>query len=506
MKISIYRAGDTFFYLPLYIAYELGIFKRFLQNVDVEFVTNSTFIGDLAAIKKIVENTPKDVIPIAIADPTCFLWENITVEKEDRKSKIKVIGGLINKPPFWAIDHQATPFGSREELETKFKSKTLIFPKKKYATVYAIGHELSANIHDSPEESENKTIECEFGEEFTTLNARPQNKSDEYLVLSGDILTIAKAMESDSTLLTQFCFAKMKENDGTSKEYAVTGILANKDDIEKSSNKEIFINFLNAIQAALYILKSCESSELINILFNVTNNIDKKIYACDDLSNWAKIKVFELIQQGNFYPFDLSISNKAWGNSIKNLQIVDFARYNKMEHLLNNSYNDYTYFDFLQSLAFNTMGAGVSQNGQRITELEADITQKEQKITNLEADVSQKEQKITKLETDITQKAEQITKLAREAKFSLCHIRSFFCSVGKRLKTFVKDQKLFWVVMLASCIITGVVAYILHNKSHDWGDLSSISIELATFFGIPAFVAMYNKSPKMTTPNAKQSD
>lgn len=108
MELRIYRATEAFLYLPTYIAQDLQIFDTLLKNNEfgiksVEFITSN---GDVDAIKDMLEaNKEEGVIAIAIGDPIAFLSNTSSIDENDWKN-IKVIGAIINRLTYWAVDHK----------------------------------------------------------------------------------------------------------------------------------------------------------------------------------------------------------------------------------------------------------------------------------------------------------------------------------------------------------------------------------------------------------------
>ena len=499
MKILIHRPGDTFFYLPLYIAHEFGIFKRFLPDIQVEFapILNGNFEGDFTAVTKIVENTSKSIIPIAIADPTSFLLVNsVKVGGTDKKNQIKVIGGLINKPPFWVIDHYYdNPLNKIEEFEEHFKDKTLIVPQKKYATIYAIGEQISAIIHNS-NNAEN-VEHCEFGKEFEKLEelqGQEGKNPNDFLVLSGDVVTIAEALVKDNTLRPQFCFANTKDDDGSSKEYAVTGILANKEDIEKEENKSIFVGFLTALQTAIVLIENCSSNELINVLSNAS--IDKVFSRplSDDVHN----KLFELIKDANCYSKSLNIEKSAWTNTLNNLRSVSAARYESKKTYLDGSFDAHTDFRFLQYLELNVIedlkskvickdkGCNKDIELEKLrtekTELEQQVGEKDSELKKLRTEKIELSAGLENLKTKNSTLENQVKELEKSrwvrtffksiVSFLKCYkvwILTFIVIVGVWILGIYKEESYFAIIGVSTTIIFGVAGfmYMKKRKSQD---------------------------------------
>ena len=356
MKIEIFRAADAFIYLPLYIAEKLGIFKRF--NVEVKFadVPKNANGGDDGAIKSMLSSNSADTIYIAIADPTSFLLhKDIVVKGKDKKEEIQVIGGLINKPPFWAIDHCDEGEASDiRKLGARFKNKTLIVPRQRYVTINGIGKEVSRYMYAN--HSEEQIENCDFGKEFDKLRELQKGgkKDNEVLVLSGDVVSIAENLVKNNRLVPQFFFADM------GKEFAVTGILANKKQTVDKDNDEVFVNFLGAIQTAVLIIQNCCSGELINILSN-DEEFSRILLKADGTKGEVdekekKEKLIELIRDANFYPTDLRISEEAWVNSLEILRQVDVKTYEDNAVSIK-SYHKYTNFEFANRLKLNVLEA-----------------------------------------------------------------------------------------------------------------------------------------------------
>lgn len=325
MVLKIFRAADAFLYLPTYVAEEYGIFETLLKplGVDkVEFITSNG--GDIRAIELMLEenNNSDDSLAIVIGDPTAFLSKRLkeNVEVED----IRVIGAIINKLPFWAVNHVDREFDTIKDFEKEFD--TIIHYKPNLITGFYLGNRVKneAKINDFED--------VLFGEEIQTLvkhNATKTKKGTRAVAITADIVSLAKGIiDPFHNLKINYRFSK----DGF---HLTTGII---------TSKKCCINYANhlnkiaeAIQKSISMLYS--SNKIAN---DICTDISKKpLFNSITLNRYEIDKIIELIYQEKFYPADLNISNQSWSAAVKALSKTEHWESEELILQLNNSYSKF---------------------------------------------------------------------------------------------------------------------------------------------------------------------
>ncbi len=300
MKIKFYRTTDAFLYLPIYLVDELGILEELLPDCQIEFPKIQKE-SDIVAIKNMLLSncSEKNSISIAIADPTAFLskkWQTEVEEKNrDLKDDCKVIGTLIHKLPFWAVNHKSEIFYDENCLRKNYDS--IIYYENNFVT----GNYLGNDIYKSYNFKHHQKI-TEFGKEIdAVINANNDNEIKTFTI-SADIVSIAKNLqEIDSTkcLSINYDFSSSPLR----KEFLTTGILTSGRVIKEHRNK--LSKIIEAIQKSILILYSSKK-----VAKYVANIINKK---SDYKLNEKQINfIVDKILQEKFYPYDLNISKESW--------------------------------------------------------------------------------------------------------------------------------------------------------------------------------------------------
>ena len=240
-EIYIYKAADAFLYLPVYIAQEHKIFKSLLkdESISIHFPKLENE-GDIIAIQEMlklnsnaIHNKRKNIIPICIADPTAFLSKKI-----DSKFDIDqcvVLGALINKLPFWAVDsNDALYCETFEQLCAGFTD--VVHYDKNLITGFHLYKRFA-------KERENCTPHPvkKFGKEFDVLTDTLEEIKESgdinrtAVVLTADIVSVAegllkKEQELDTNFSLNYYFSKEKES------LISTGILTTRHVVDKKEN------------------------------------------------------------------------------------------------------------------------------------------------------------------------------------------------------------------------------------------------------------------------------
>jgi hypothetical protein len=345
-EIYIYTAADAFLYLPVYIAKELKIFKSLLKDESISITfPDLKAEGDTHAIQemlnmneKAIYNERKNIIPICISDPTAFLSKKIS-NRYDYTQCI-VIGALINKVPFWAVDRHHIHYDSFDKLCESFTD--VIHYDKELLTGYHLGQRfMEKNKYCVPH------LASKVGSEFQVLDETYKNfisrneENKSVVALSADIVSVVKGlMEKDIDESAQFSinyyFSKEKDS------LISTGILTTKNVIRKKENHRLLCKIIEGIQKSISIIESSEEIAT-EICLKVAN--DKKIAAID---KEVARKIIERINDENFYPADLNISKNEWNNTIIALGTVEKWPQNQLNERLTSSYDDYVTNEFLK--------------------------------------------------------------------------------------------------------------------------------------------------------------
>lgn len=298
MKLVIYRAANAFLYLPTYVAEELGILDTLLRDCGITSIEFRTSLGDVAAVMDMQqENLNNDTIAIAIGDPTAFLSIRVDEKNDFKKDEIKVIGAIINKLAFWAVNHTDKQFESIDKFQNNFSK--VIHYEQEYITGYYLGNKVM-NLSKI-----GAGVQVAFGKEIEELEKYNGHGDEKALAISADIVAIAKGT-TKSDLKINYRFSKTDD-------YLTTGILATKTCCDK--HEKILSRIIEGIQKSILLIYS--STKLAEKIcetiskkpeFNQTS-IDGKVIA----------KIIELIREDKFYPADLNISRKGWTESIEAL-------------------------------------------------------------------------------------------------------------------------------------------------------------------------------------------
>jgi hypothetical protein len=313
MKLVIYRAADAFIYLPTYVAEEYGIFEALLDNTSVEFPALEKDKGDENAISKMLEASEKaDTIAIAIGDPTAFLDMN-----EEKTRDVRVIGTVINKLSFWAVNHSEKTFETVDKFGAEFNK--IIHYNGEFITGNYLGKRVSqlSNV---------KGKEVNFGEEIDVLEN--PDETEKQLAITADIVKIAKGLvKSDNPLKIHYHFSKSTEDEF--KGFITTGIITTKKCCEQYGDQ--LSKIIEGIQKSILMLYSSEKvAQLVCEKISAKQNISLQV---------AEIKkIIELIKNEEFYPADLNINREDWNKAVRARADI---RLWKNEDKINTSFDKY---------------------------------------------------------------------------------------------------------------------------------------------------------------------
>lgn len=295
MKLVIYRAADAFLYLPTYVAEELGIFKTLLRGLGVTEVEFKTSKGDADAVIDMHKaNSETDTISIAIGDPTAFLSLRVREENGFKKDDIRVIGAIINKLSFWAVNHTNTVFNSIEDFEKEFTK--VIHYNDELITGYYLGNK----VKNLSKINNGRTVD--FGTEIDVLEEEEDFKK---LAITADIVSVAKGISRTTNALTiNYRFSKPNED------HLTTGITTTVKCCQEHT--EILNKIIEGIQKSILIIYSSNQ-----VAEKICETISKKPAFNKVTIDQATIsKIIDLINEDKFYPADLNISEKGWKESL----------------------------------------------------------------------------------------------------------------------------------------------------------------------------------------------
>lgn len=321
MILKIFRAADAFLYLPTYVAEEYGIFETLLKPLGIDKVEFSTSNGgDVDAIKEMLaeNNNASDSISIAIGDPTAFLSKRL---KNIEIDQVRVIGAIINKLPFWAVNHTDKVFDSISEFDKVFS--TVIHYKENLITGYYLGSKVKKSSKISQYEA------VAFGQEIPALTKHNSQVGGKAVAITADIVALVKGMSNPKdTLIINYKFSK----EGN---YITTGVITSKKCCENNSTQ--LNKIIEAIQKSISILYSSEKiGEKI-----CTAVSQKPQFNSTPLSPAEISKIIELINEEKFYPADLNITKESWNQAVKALAKTEHWESHEEAESLKKSFGNY---------------------------------------------------------------------------------------------------------------------------------------------------------------------
>ncbi|MDR2581319.1 MAG: hypothetical protein LBC85_10050 [Fibromonadaceae bacterium] len=337
MNIKIYRAADSFLYLPAYIAEDLEILQTELAKIEkyrttqfnVEFVNldanNST--GDEKAIEEMLKNSSDNTIAIAIGSPVAFLNPNMS---ENVKKNIVVVGAIIDKLTFWAVNNHGNTqkYDSIEEMGGNGFSK-VVYPEEKFVTGYYLGKKIRNEINIDEFHNVN------FGDEIKIIKAHG-SKENKSIAITANIATLAKETKDICSKETERKFCP-KETEGISMipnassessiglyinhyfsksqgEFLTTGIVTSRNSCKNFP--EVIEKIIESIQKSISILYSSDkTARKICAVIAKAKFGDKFCEVTGDDCQTIK-KIIQMMHDEKFYPGDLNVSKKAWDKAV----------------------------------------------------------------------------------------------------------------------------------------------------------------------------------------------
>lgn len=319
MVLKIFRAADAFLYLPTYVAEEFGIFETLLKPLGingVEFITSDA--GDIKAIElMLAENSnANDSIAIAVADPIAFLSKQITMQVEE----VRVIGAIINKLPFWAVNHTDRVFDTINDFSKEF-SKVIYYNEN-----FITGHYLGIKVKTS---SKIGGYGVSFGQEIPAILAEDAQSATKSVAITADIVSLVKGISlTQNPLKINYKFSK----DGS---FFTTGVITSKKCCDSYSEK--LNKIIEAIQKSISFIYSSDK-----MAGNICATIAKKSQFSDEPLTALEIsKIIELINEEKFYPADLNIAKDGWNKAIRALAKTEHWESKDEREVLKKSFGMY---------------------------------------------------------------------------------------------------------------------------------------------------------------------
>ena len=308
MNVNFYRAADAFLYLPTYIAEYRGIYEEISKTLKVSFNTpERPDSGDLPALRSMINDSRKgDTLPIAICDP--FVMFSSGLHGMDiQPTDLRVLGAIITKVPFWAIDSKEGEI-SEDEFGKEFKR--IIYYNEKLRTGHYIGARTAhlANIND--------VNPVYFGQEFETLF---RNREKRTLAVTCDVISMGifhDYPDKQKQISVNHCYS----NNPHYKNFVTTALVTTAEVCKKYP--EYTAEVLQGVQASLGILRSsreialsvCKELAEENEFYGPQHLINGQMQKLtDDQVEW----IIDRIYEGDFYPNTLEITKIQWEETLE---------------------------------------------------------------------------------------------------------------------------------------------------------------------------------------------
>jgi len=336
-NIKIYKAADSFLYLPVYIAQVLEIFQTVLKPVlngrslSVDFdPKNYTCDGDKKAILEMLKNDADDTVAIAIGSPVAFLdFDNVNDVPED----VKVVGAVIDKPTFWAVSRGPETIECINDFKEKYTD--VICPNEDYITVHYFGQKVKEVCKYANE----RLIFVKFGTEITELG----NRTARPVAITADIADLAVATTGERP------FGHINHRFSISQgEFLTTGIITSKKSCENFP--EIIEKIIESIQMSIAILYSSEKTAktVCAQIANAKENFKKQFKETMNADSLPIEKTIELMYEEKFYPTDdLRISKGSWLKAVEALTSVHKWKKEDIEKVKTTSFAKYVDNSFM---------------------------------------------------------------------------------------------------------------------------------------------------------------
>ncbi len=309
MDVTFHRAADAFLYLPLYIAEQRGIIQNIDETINPIFKTPTDSRGkkgDIIALQQVLEESKFDKsIPIAVCDPSAIFDSSLT----EHTFNFRVLGSLITKLPFWAIDGLNNVVVKEDALRGKFEN--IIYYDERLRTGNFIG-KLTKSRARIPD-----VTPVEFGQEFNLILKKEYDKT---LTVTADI--IALALSQDHPI------KKLSINHHYSKNshyqnFITTALITTESVYTKFGNE--LEKILEGIQYALAVLLSskrtaksvCTAISKEKDFYHQYHEINPTIPADEPKLTPKQIDyIIDRIYEGNFYSENLKITKERWDETI----------------------------------------------------------------------------------------------------------------------------------------------------------------------------------------------
>ena len=309
LHIKVYRATDTFLYLPVYIADDLDVLKTILGStqdiggkryeIEIELVSpkSNKNKGDEGAILEMIQNTNDNTVAIAIGSPVAFL--NSKIISKENADNVRVVGSIINKLAFWALATNNHRDKIQKISDFRGNFENVIYPNNEYITAHYLGERIKreANITG--------ISDVEFGAEIGKLS-----DYNNAIAVTANIAALADSMTKAIPCHINYSFS---EKEG---EFLTTGIITSKKSCEQFPS--IIEKIIDSIQMSIAILYSSEKTARKNCAEIAKKSEFSGRFAkdVDEASDSIK-KIIELVYKEEFYPkHDLRITKESWGEAV----------------------------------------------------------------------------------------------------------------------------------------------------------------------------------------------
>ena len=243
MKVKFFRTVDAFLYLPTYIAQYRGIYRQIDKQLNVEFHTPGS---DWLALKTMIEESKNnDTVPIAICDPFVMFNGGLT-QLGLKPTDMRVLGAIITKVPFWAVDKTNIEIKEEERLQ---QFDNIIYYNNRLITGYYIGRRTAeiAGIQDE--------WPVNFGEEFRSQQF--SNPNVKTLAVTCDIIAMAQNHDAPHNPISiNHHYAKNPHY----KDFITTALVTTAGVCQR--HPEYTATVLNGIQSSMGVLLSSEEVAL----------------------------------------------------------------------------------------------------------------------------------------------------------------------------------------------------------------------------------------------------
>lgn len=303
MNVTIYRAADAFLYLPTYIAERKKIFHAIDSNLKVDFETPGGLdSGDTLALNSVIEcqRSGSDTIPIALCDPLTVFSTNLNNDR----SKLRIIGSLVTKPPFWAVNTIKEELNNESEIAKRFNQ--VIYYNDQLVTGNFIGRRFCRHAKNA------KGIPVNFGEEIDVLvREKAKMNGRQTVAVTADLVSLAQGI-CRKDLVINHRFSKNTFYD----HFLTTALVTTQDYCDEYP--EVMAKILRGIQGAFVMLR--QSKEVAyEVCVDVAKSPESHIYKENqEQMNDKEIRwLVELIHQENFYPASMAITSRQWNAAVQ---------------------------------------------------------------------------------------------------------------------------------------------------------------------------------------------